>query len=128
MVLVPDNFVVAMGKGFCVTALVLGACVVGGLEISGRAAGMVVPARAGFIAPLLALDRRLFVEVAGGTEVAAEGLVSDSCSDSLEESALVLDDWLVCCGDDSIESVMTEEDPPWLLFEEEEASTFTGTF
>jgi len=27
-----------------------------------------------------------------------------------------------------MEAVMTEEDPAWLLFDEEEASTFTSTF
>jgi hypothetical protein len=32
------------------------------------------------------------VEVVGGAAIAMEGFVSESCRDSLEESALVLDD------------------------------------
>jgi len=104
----------------------------GGLEIIGPAAGTVVLAVTGCTAPILTLGEvfvEVVVEVVGGAATAMEGLVSESCRESLERSALVLDDCLVCCGDDSTDSVTTEEDPPWLLFDElGEASAFTGTF
>ena len=55
---------------------------------------------------------KFFIDVEGGAEATVERFVSESCSDSFEESALALDDWLVCWGEDPIDAVTTEEDPP----------------
>lgn len=63
----------------------------GGLEIIGPAAGTVVLAVTGCTAPILTLGEvfveavvEVVVEVVGGAATAREGLVSESCRESLE--------------------------------------------
>lgn len=109
--------------------------VIEGFGTSWRVVGAVVAAVACCIGPLPTLTMLFSVVVfvvaavaAGRAGAVVKGVASESCSDSLDESPLVLDDWLVCWGEDTMEADTTEEEPSWLLFDEEQASDFTRAF
>lgn len=87
MVPLPADFSVVRDICFGVTVVVGDTRSMGGLEIIGPAAGTVVLAVTGCTAPILTLGEvfvEVVVEVVGGAATAMEGLVSESCRESLE--------------------------------------------